>query len=442
MATARLLFHSSYLCRPLTRQLDKCIFNHGGRYMSSLSVDNKENHLLRHLESRIKASGPLTVAEYMKEVLTNPVSGYYMNRDVFGAKGDFITSPEISQMFGELIGIWCVNEWIQGGSEGELQVVELGPGRGTLADDMCRVFSRFSQLKSKVSLHLVEVSPTLSGIQAAKISGEKNQDEVKLELSGTPHYYTTKSKYGQPVFWYQSLLDVPKAKMCYIAHEFFDALPIHKFQKTEKGWQEILVDLAHGRNADNKLCFVLAGGKTAGLSFLQPDSNDKRDHIEVCPEAGVIVQDLSLRVKEYGGGILIGDYGHDGDKTDTFRGFKNHELHDVLVEPGTADITADVDFSYLKRMVQPVGVITHGPKEQGKFLHNMGIGIRLQALLQNANAGEWKDMLSGYDMLVNPKKMGERFKFLGITSDDKKNYTPAGFENIPEPDNSDKNNVS
>ncbi|ESO90134.1 hypothetical protein LOTGIDRAFT_64084, partial [Lottia gigantea] len=371
--------------------------------------------LLRHLKARIKANGPITVAEYMKEVLINPVSGYYMNNDVFGVKGDFTTSPEISQMFGELIGIWCVNEYIQDKLTGTLNIVELGPGRGTLVDDMCRIFTNFKPLKDKVAMHLVEVSPTLSGIQAAKLSGLDEPVEMTPKTSNHPYYHSMKNKYDQDVYWYHSIKDVPKDHMYYIAHEFFDALPIHKFQKSEKGWQEILVDIKDDVGEDGKeIQFVLSGRRTAGLTYLQPDANDTRDHIEVSPESGVIMQEICSRIKENGGGLLIGDYGHDGTKTDTFRGFKNHQLHDVLLNPGTADLTADVDFSYLRKMAEQIGVSVCGPKEQRDFLINMGIGIRLQVLLQNVNADGWKDLLSGYDMLINPDKMGQRFQFLGV----------------------------
>ncbi|XP_067681728.1 protein arginine methyltransferase NDUFAF7, mitochondrial-like [Haliotis asinina] len=387
--------------------------------------------LVRHLRARIKSNGPLTIAEYMKEVLTNPLSGYYMKKDVFGFHGDFTTSPEISQMFGELVGIWCLNEWMHVDLTKTLQVVELGPGRGTLADDMLRAISRFSDVRDNVSLHLVEVSPALSDIQESKLSGKK-LEQIQAEASTRSpdtaseggHYKQCISKYGQPVYWYQSLQDVPYGLSCFIAHEFLDALPIHKFQKTDRGWCEVMINYD---DDSSSFKFVLSPGATAAsTAFLQVSPSESRDHIEVCPDAGRIVQELCKRILSHQGFALLADYGHSAEKTDTFRAFKNHQLHDVLVDPGTADLTADVDFTYLRNMTEAT-VSTYGPLTQQEFLHNMGIGVRLQVLLQKADQEAWKDLISGYDMLTNPKKMGERFKFLALMNPRQKDYIPAGF---------------
>nr|XP_005994021.1 PREDICTED: NADH dehydrogenase [ubiquinone] complex I, assembly factor 7 [Latimeria chalumnae] len=295
--------------------------------------------MLKHLLSKIKSTGPITVAEYMREVLTNPVMGYYLHKDMLGADGDFVTSPEISQIFGELLGVWCVSEWMAAGKPKAFQLVELGPGRGTLTSDVLRGYA------------------------------------------------------------------------FYLAHEFFDALPIHKFQKTEKGWREVLIDL--DPQVPHNLRFVLAPSPTmASKTLLQ--AGEKREHVEVCPDAGVIIQRLTDRIFEHGGAVLIADYGHTGIKTDTFRGFCGHKLHDVLTAPGTADLTADVDFSYLQRMTEGK-VATLGPITQQQFLRNMGIDLRLQVLLRNVTDSiTHKHLTGGYDMLMNPKKMGERFKFFSL----------------------------
>ncbi|KAK3591632.1 hypothetical protein CHS0354_013816 [Potamilus streckersoni] len=406
------------------------------RYLFGISRSYSSNvSLLQHLQSRIKANGPITVAEYMKQVLVNPAMGYYINKDVFGTKGDFITSPEISQMFGELVGIWFVNEWMQIGSPSSIQVVELGPGRGTMADDMLRVFSKFPQMKESVTCHLVEVSPTLADIQQRKLTGSTGSGSISSDTisgpfgSNEPHYYKScKSKYGPEVFWYRSLSDVPREKVSgFIAHEFFDALPIHKFQKTQHGWREVLVDFDLNKSS---LSFVLSPTPTAAtVAYLKMCETDERNHIEVSPEAGVVVQELADRIQSEGGFALIADYGHNGDKTDTFRGFKNHKLHDVLVEPGSADLTADVDFSYLTKMAGK-NVKTFGPVTQNEFLHNMGIGVRLQMLLQNATLEARKDLISGYKMLTSPDQMGERFKFLAILQHRGQDYNPAGFTSL------------
>ncbi|PVD26730.1 hypothetical protein C0Q70_14408 [Pomacea canaliculata] len=326
----------------------------------------------------------------MKTVLTSPTSGYYMNRDVFGSKGDFITSPEISQMFGEMIGVWCVNEWSNLYAGQNIQVVELGPGRGTLSDDMLRVFSQFADIRDHVSLHLVEISPKLSQLQAERLTNKTTEattakmnnygESINGETLGP--YRQEISKYGQKVFWYRALEDVPSGLSFFIGHEFLDALPIHKFQKTEKGWCEVLVDVDD--ESDSSLRFVLSPGPTAAsVSFLKVLENDDRCHIEVCPAAGQIVQEVSKRIQQHGGFALFADYGH--------------------------------------------SVSVFGPITQQSFLMNMGIGVRLQMLLQKARQENWKTLLTGYDMLTNPEKMGQRFKFFAMIKPTSEDYVPAGF---------------
>ncbi|XP_073753398.1 protein arginine methyltransferase NDUFAF7, mitochondrial isoform X4 [Callorhinus ursinus] len=297
--------------------------------------------------------------------------GYYVYRDMLGEKGDFITSPEISQIFGEVFS-------------------QLG-----------------SVLKNcDISIHLVEVSRKLSEIQALTLTEEK----IPLERNaGSPVYMKGVTKSGIPISWYRDLHDVPKGHSFYLAHEFFDVLPVHKFQKTPQGWREVFIDI--DPQVSDKLRFVLAPCVTPAEVFIQRD--EMRDHVEVCPEAGIIVQELSQRIALTGGAALIADYGHDGTKTDTFRGFCGHKLHDVLTAPGTADLTADVDFSYLRRMAEGQ-VASLGPIKQQMFLKNMGIDVRLKVLLDKSDEPARQQLLQGYDMLMNPKKMGERFNFFAL----------------------------
>ncbi|KFV67700.1 NADH dehydrogenase [ubiquinone] complex I, assembly factor 7, partial [Dryobates pubescens] len=333
--------------------------------------------------------------------------GYYTRGGGIGESGDFVTSPEISQIFGELIGIWCISEWIAMGKPKVFQLVELGPGRGTLTDDILRVFNQLASLLSKcdVSIHLVEVSPKLGETQALMLTGGKVQSNPEDKSA----YMQGVTKTGIPIFWYRDIQDVPAGYSFYLAHEFFDALPIHKFQRTEKGWREVLVDI--DPEVPDQLRFVLSPSSTpATENFIQA----RRDHVEVCPEAGVIIQRLACRIEKDGGAALVADYGHDGTKTDTFRGFRNHKPHDVLKAPGTADLTADVDFSYLRKMTQGK-TATLGPIKQREFLKNMGIDLRLQVLLQNSHDTETREqLLHSYDMLMNPEKMGDCFNFFAL----------------------------
>ncbi|XP_069625573.1 protein arginine methyltransferase NDUFAF7, mitochondrial isoform X4 [Ranitomeya imitator] len=344
-----------------------------GRYQSNKAGDSEDcNQLLKHLVMKIKATGPITVAEYMREVLTNPIKGYYMHQDMLGEHGDFVTSPEISQVFGELIGIWCISEWISGGKSKSLKLVELGPGKGSLMDDILRVFSQFQHLLKScdISVHLVEVSPRLSEIQALRLTG--SNVEVKYDDNSSA-YKKGVTKSGLQISWYQDVRDVPAGYTFFLAHEFFDALPIHKLQ-----------------------------------------ADEKRDHIELSPNAAVIIQKLASQINRFGGAALIADYGHSGDKTDTFRGFRAHQLHNVLEDPGTADLTADVDFSFLKRIVGN-SVVSLGPIEQQEFLKNMGIDVRMKVLLENnKDVTTRQHLIRSYDVLMNPCKMGQRFKFFSL----------------------------
>ncbi|XP_040285364.1 protein arginine methyltransferase NDUFAF7, mitochondrial isoform X1 [Bufo bufo] len=385
--------------------------SHICRYHGNNTGESDEcNQLLKHLVMKIKSTGPITVAEYMKEVLTNPIKGYYMHHDMLGEHGDFVTSPEISQVFGELIGIWCISEWMSGGKSKSLKLVELGPGKGSLMDDILRVFSQFQHLLNScdISIHLVEVSPKLSEIQTIKLTG-KNIETIYDE--DTSAYKKGITKSGLEISWYHDVQDVPAGYTFFIAHEFFDALPIHKLQKTSDGWREILIDI--DPEVPNKLRFVLGSSiSMLARTFIQAD--EKRDHIEISPNSAVIIQKLASQINNFGGAALIADYGHSGDKTDTFRGFGAHQLHDVLIDPGTADLTADVDFSFLKKVVGNT-VVSLGPITQQEFLKNMGIDLRMKVLLENNKCVTTQQHLKqSYDILMNPCKMGQRFKFFSM----------------------------
>ncbi|CAK9825793.1 Protein arginine methyltransferase NDUFAF7, mitochondrial [Anthophora retusa] len=380
----------------------------------NFSTNNgKSENLYHYLHSKILACGPIAVAEYMKEVLTNPTLGYYMNKDVFGKQGDFITSPEITQLFGEMIAIWIIHEK-QKISENTFQIVELGPGRGTLIKDILQVFKQF-RLLNGVSIHLVEVSPALSLIQAKNLCKTFKEHAVETNESkenSVAYYREGVTEDDVKLFWYKSVQDVPKDFSVFLAHEFFDALPIHKFQKTERGWTEVLVDIIEGSN-EEKFCYVLSNTPTPATVYIPDD--EKREHVEISPESLVIIDYIANFLWEYGGFALICDYGYNGDKTDTFRGFSRHTVHDPLLRPGTADLTADVDFALLKKIAEKDDkLITFGPVTQASFLTNLGIHMRLKMLLQNVSQEERKSLESGYHMIMDEDKMGARFKVLSL----------------------------
>uniref|UniRef100_A0A8C1FIP1 Protein arginine methyltransferase NDUFAF7 n=1 Tax=Cyprinus carpio carpio TaxID=630221 RepID=A0A8C1FIP1_CYPCA len=354
------------------------------RFCSDSSIQRLESNssIRKHLISKITATGPISVAEYMREALTNPVA---------------------------LLGVWCVSEWMAAGKSNMFQLVELGPGRGSLASDILRVFSQLKTVlgETDISVHLVEVSPKLSQFQAECLTGDNTQPSD----GDQPVYRSGTTRTGLPIYWYRRIEDIPRGFSVFLAHEFFDAIPIHKFQRTEKGWREVMVDI--DPESPDKLRFVVSHSPTLASSILiQKDEN--RQHVEVCPEGGVIVQKLANRIAEDGGAALIVDYGHDGTKTDTFRGFKGHQLHNVLDAPGMADLTADVDFSYLRKMTG-TEVTCLGPITQRSFLKNMGIDSRLQVLLRNCpDPSTRAQLVHSYDMLINPDKMGHRFQFFSV----------------------------
>ncbi|XP_018568373.1 protein arginine methyltransferase NDUFAF7, mitochondrial [Anoplophora glabripennis] len=380
-------------------------------YNVKRKVKVDEDYLAKHIHQKIRAKGPVTVAEYMKEVLTNPMAGYYMHKDMFGDTGDFVTSPEITQMFGEIIAVWFLNEWQKMGSPKPVQIVELGPGRGTLCNDILRVFSHFKALH-KASLHLVEISPTLSEVQAKQLCNETNPTPESDTV-----YKRGMSHHGIPVFWHKQLEDVPHSFSLIVAHEFFDALPIHKFHKTFNGYKEVLIDIDCDETTDSlpKFRYTLARNETP-MSKLLVKPDETREHVEISPDSIAIFRTICERVKFSGGIALVCDYGHNGTGTDTFRAFKKHQQVDPLVLPGTADLTADVDFSLLRNVANEVdGVITLGPSTQKNFLLKTGLEYRFKALARNI---EDKDQLENltecYNFLVDEEKMGERFKFCAL----------------------------
>lgn len=352
--------------------------------------------------------------DFMRESLTNPLGGYYMHCEALGQQGDFITSPEISQLFGELVGVWCLHVWRQNGSVRPLHVVELGPGRGTLAGDVLRTLSQFGDISNDVSVSLVEVSPRMRRLQRQQLAGESHP----LTDNG-PSPSRIVSRFGAPVSWYNTINDVPSEDVgftVFLANEFLDALPVHQFVKRDGHWREILVDINHepSEASVDLFRFVVSPVATPSLSYMMgQDVPSDVDCYEVCPDARVVIQRIAKRLSKTNGIALIADYGSDPPHGLTLRGFKGHDLHDVLDDPGSADLTADVDFAALRRAVGRLGVCC-GPISQALFLHQMGIEMRLSSLLSSVSVEQGKELQSGYEMLTASDKMGERFKFFVV----------------------------
>lgn len=355
------------------------------------------------LMERIRDTGPLTIAEYMEQVLAHPEHGYYMRRDPFGVKGDFITAPEVSQMFGELLGLWAGVAWRMAGSPENVNLVELGPGRGTLMSDMLRAARLVDDFPDALEVHMVETSPVLREMQEQTL-----QD---LDLPTPPQ-------------WHRALADVPEGPSIFIANEFFDALPIEQYFHAGTYWCPRVVDI---KPDGDGLCFVLlppfdAPELPPGLINAPPDVM-----VEVCPAALDIAEDISRRIGEHGGVALIIDYGHsESGPGETLQALKAHAYHDPLETPGEADLTAHVDFGAMAQRVFASGARALGPMGQGQFLLNLGIVERAEALREMASPEQAEDIELALKRLTDEAEMGELFKVMAITP--MESPTPPGFE--------------
>ena len=362
--------------------------------------------LADHLRRRIAADGPLTVAEFMAEALGHPRHGYYTRRDPLGAAGDFITAPEISQMFGELIGLWCAVVWQDMGAPDPVVVVELGPGRGTLMADVLRAARPAPGFLDAARLHLVETSPVLRARQQAALAA---------------------AKLGAAPAWHDTLDGVPEEPMLLIANEFFDALPVRQFQRTDEGWRERRVDAGE----DGGFRFVLAPPAPLDPLAMKrlaaaPESGVDGGVIEVCPDGLALAGAIGGRVARLGGAALILDYGPaESGAGETLQAVKDHAYHPVLEAPGEADLTAHVDFAGLAAAAMEAGAGAHGPVPQGTFLESLGIGARAEALLIGATAGQASDIHSAHRRLVDEGEMGTLFKALAVAHPEM--APPPGF---------------
>ena len=334
----------------------------------------------------IAHEGPISIARYMALALYDERHGYYMTRDPFGEAGDFTTAPEISQMFGELIGLWVADAARHLPQDGTLRLIELGPGRGTLLADALRALKVVPELRARLAVHLVEISPPLRARQQAALRD-----------------------CGVPTAWHARHDEVPDGPAIVIANEFFDALPIRQFVMTERGWCERLVGLdAHG---------ALAYGLAA-----EPDPKLKADGAvgsvaEFSPAGIAVIGALAGRFARSPGAALIIDYGHArGGLGDTLQAVKQHEYVDPLAAPGEADLTAHVDFAALAAAGLAAGAAIHGPVRQGDFLTALGIVQRAARLKDKAGAAQSAAIDAALARLTGAgeRDMGALFKVMAI----------------------------
>ena len=241
-----------------------------------------ERKLLRELSAKIRFSGPITVAEYMREVAINPIHGFYVSREALGKHGHFVTSPELSQMFGECVAVWLLHEWMKMGEPADFQLVELGPGKGTLLTDILRTLSKLQPgLVQGISLHLVEVSPRM-----------KREQELELGIKDGL------SKWGASVHWHDHIADVPQKFSFFVAHEFLDALPVNKFERSEdNSWREVLVDIDEEK--EGELRYVISRHATPSCVLLEGLNLEGVQKTELCPNAGLYIREVIIETGLY-----------------------------------------------------------------------------------------------------------------------------------------------
>jgi NADH dehydrogenase [ubiquinone] 1 alpha subcomplex assembly factor 7 len=340
---------------------------------------------------RIGGQGPLSVAAYMAIALYDPELGYYATRQPVGAGGDFVTAPEISQIFGELIGLWCALMWQQIGCPDRVILAELGPGSGALAADLLRAAAALPDFRRAIRLHLVEVSPILRIEQQRRLA------------TADPR-------------WHTRIEDLPEGPIILVANEFLDALPIRQLVRRGRHWGERMVAL----DPDGHLAFV-DGPENPALSLMVPET--LRDGapagaiLEICPAALALAAALGARLKRGPGAALFVDYGRFPSATgSSLRAVRRHRPVGALDMPGEADLSADVDFALFADAASKAGVKAHGPLPQGGFLENLGALQRLAALLAHASPEQRQRLESGLERLLDPEQMGALFKAVALTA--------------------------
>lgn len=334
----------------------------------------------------IKENGPISIGTYMSLCLGHPQHGYYMQREAFGEQGDFITAPEISQLFGEMLAVWVMLTWERMGKPANIQLVELGPGRGTLMSDIWRSLAVQPELRDTIQIHLVEFSPRLQQVQ-----------QEALE--------------GAPVTWHANFETVPQAPSIIIANEFFDALPIEQAIFHQDDWYQRLV------TSDEIDLFFTRGEILQGIA---EDEMPEDSIFEYAPLATTIMQQLCRFIDQNKGALLAIDYGDDAPLSerygDTLQALRNHTMVDIFDEPGESDVTAHVAFSSLEMIAQEENCVTEPVITQREFLTQLGIRLRAEKLASKATDEQAEILYSGLDRLVDPHQMGDLFKVLQVFS--------------------------
>ncbi|HWE73945.1 MAG TPA: SAM-dependent methyltransferase [Stellaceae bacterium] len=352
--------------------------------------DTRQSDFAARLTARIREDGPISIADYMRDCNAH----YYATRDPFGAAGDFTTAPEISQVFGELIGAWCADYWQRMGSPHPVLLVELGPGRGTLMADALRATKRVPGFHEALTLHLVEQSPVLRKLQLEKLAIYRPQ-------------------------FHNHIVNLPPGPVLLVANEFIDALPILQFDRRDGAWHQ------------RQIAFDEAAGALTVRTDPLPSRTDSI--LPQAPDGAVLEERMSnyaayiaARLRDRGGAALVIDYGYaPSQSSDTLQAVRQHKKVPIVESPGEVDLTALVDFHQFAITASGNGAAVHGPVTQAQFLIELGITAREAALLKTATPEQQSAIRSGCRRLIEPAEMGTLFKALALTQQG--GPAPAGF---------------
>jgi NADH dehydrogenase [ubiquinone] 1 alpha subcomplex assembly factor 7 len=363
-------------------------------------AEGEAGPLAQLLADEIRRGGPISIAEYMALALGHPRHGYYITRDPLGPDGDFTTAPEVSQFFGELIALWCVDLWQRAGSPSPLHLVELGPGRGTLMRDMLRAARVVPEALAAFRIHLVETSPVLRA----------RQEEALRDAAC-------------PVAWHDSIVSLPQGSRVVIANEFFDALPVRHYERRNGRWHERLVTLAAEGFAP-----CLSPVPIADALVPQPLREAPEGAVaETSPASLATMDALAQAIARNGLGALVVDYGHTRPgHGETLQAIRGHDKVSPFAQPGEADLTAHVDFSAMAATAEAAGARVWPVLTQGTFLKRLGIDLRARQLMRHADPKQARDIEAAQARLTAPDAMGQLFKVLALTHPDAP--CPAAFE--------------
>jgi NADH dehydrogenase [ubiquinone] 1 alpha subcomplex assembly factor 7 len=349
----------------------------------------------------IAFDGPMPISEYMRTCLGHPKYGYYVTRDPLGSLGDFTTAPEVSQMFGELLGAWAAAVWLEMGSPAGVNLVELGPGRGTLMADALRAANALPAFRAAIAVHLVEMSDVLMAKQRETLGAS-----------------------GAAVTWHRDVREIPAGPAIVLANEFFDALPIHHAVRGEQGWHERVVAIGK----DDRLAFAVNPVPMLDFEKMLPEALREAPLGSIYEwRSAAYALEIIHHLKSHGGAALVIDYGYGETQVgETLQGVRHHTYADPLTDPGEVDLTAHLDFSALAHAGRASGVNVSGPLTQGGFLRRLGIEQRAARLKANATPQQAADIDSALARLTAPDQMGELFKVL-VIADPKLGALP-GFD--------------